>query len=60
MRYKLHFPHSTQDVLHLAAMLVVAAIIVGGLVLVEYYIINRFYVDPLQNTRPMIIAPVAR
>ncbi|HYG88088.1 MAG TPA: hypothetical protein VD978_17715 [Azospirillum sp.] len=60
MRYHLHFPHSTHDVVHLVAMMAAAALIVGIPVLVEYYIFNTAYVDPLQGTRQMIMTPFAR
>ena len=39
----LHFPHSTQDVVHLVAMIAAAALIVGIPVLAEYFIINSAY-----------------
>jgi hypothetical protein len=59
MRSDLHFPHSTQDVAHLVAIMA-AALIVGIPVLVEYFILNSAYLDPPQSTRQMIMMPFAR
>ena len=60
MLYNLHIPHLTHDVAHLVVAIAAVVLIIGLAVLVEYFVFNSAYLDPLHSTRQMIMTPFAR